>query len=198
MTRPIDDGTAALRESLDQDGHAVLRGMLAPPLCAALAATVSTDPWSAATLPEPLQPLHAALRTVLAALAEPWKTLLGIDFPAPWAGTETSKVSRLLAGELRPLVHSSARPPLFPLQASVLLSRRDIDFQGGVLVLVEQRPRMQSKPIVVDLQAGDVAIFPARHRPVQGTRRLYRVTTRHAVTRVFSGQRVSAEFLFEP
>jgi hypothetical protein len=192
-----------LQRELEQEGHAVLRGLLSESLCAELATAVPAGlALPADPLPEQLQQLHVALRGTLAKLAKPWQALLGTDpeelCPVAHAPAGTGTLLHLGVGEFRPLAHSIKNAPRFPLQASILLSRRQADFEGGDMVLVEQRPRMQSKPIVVDLQAGDLAIFPARYRPVQGLRGLYRVTTRHAVTRIIAGRRVSADLLFEP
>ena len=40
---------------------------------------------------------------------------------------------------------------VFPLQAAILLSEPEKDFTGGEFVLIEQRPRMQSRAEVVPL-----------------------------------------------
>lgn len=61
---------------------------------------------------------------------------------------------------------------VFPLQAAILLSRPGSDFTGGEFVLTEQRPRMQSRAEVVDLNRGDAVIFPVHRRPCAGTRGL--------------------------
>jgi hypothetical protein len=63
------------------------------------------------------------------------------------------------------------------------------EFEGGEFVLVEQRPRMQSRAEVVTLDIGDAVIFPVHDRPVQGTRGAYRVAMRHGVSRVRAGRR---------
>jgi hypothetical protein len=78
----------------------------------------------------------------------------------------------------------------------VLLSRPGDDFAGGEFVLVEQRPRMQSRLEVVPLTQGDAAIWPVRHRPVRGTRGSYRVNMRHGVSRIRSGHRQTAGVIF--
>lgn len=70
------------------------------------------------------------------------------------------------------------------------------DFTGGEFVLTEQRPRMQSRPEVVSLRQGDAVIFAVRHRPVQGTRGVYRVNLRHGVSRVRSGLRRTLGVIF--
>ena len=57
-------------------------------------------------------------------------------------------------------------------------------------------PRMQSRPEVVPLRQGDAVVFAAHRRPVQGTRRVYRVNLRHGVSRVRSGQRSALGIIF--
>jgi len=78
---------------------------------------------------------------------------------------------------------------VFPLQVAVLLNQPGRDFTGGEFLLVEQRPRMQSRAEVVSLRQGDGVIFPVHHRPVRGTRGFYRTVMRHGVSRVLSGRR---------
>ena len=62
--------------------------------------------------------------------------------------------------------------------------------------MTEQRPRMQSRPMVLPLQQGDAAVIAVHHRPVQGTRGVYRVNLRHGVSRVRSGQRHTLGVIF--
>ncbi|HEU4688160.1 MAG TPA: 2OG-Fe(II) oxygenase, partial [Vicinamibacterales bacterium] len=85
---------------------------------------------------------------------------------------------------------------LFPLQVAILLSEPHDDFTGGEFVLTEQRPRMQSRAEVVPLRRGDGVVFAVRHRPVQGTRGVYRVNLRHGVSRVRSGRRHTLGVIF--
>jgi hypothetical protein len=85
---------------------------------------------------------------------------------------------------------------VFPLQLTVLLSEPDSDFSGGEFLLVEQRARAQSRAEVVPLRQGEAVIFPVNHRPVEGTRRPYRVTMRHGVSRVRSGSRFTLGIIF--
>ena len=85
---------------------------------------------------------------------------------------------------------------VFPLQAAFLLSQPGRDFEGGEFVLTEQRPRMQSRAEVVPLEQGDCVIFPVFHRPVNGTRGVYRVNMRHGVSRLRSGRRHTLGIIF--
>ena len=85
---------------------------------------------------------------------------------------------------------------VFPLQVAVLLSQPGEDFAGGEFVLTEQRPRMQSRAEVVPLRAGRGVVFAVQHRPVQGTRGVYRVNMRHGVSRIRTGQRHTLGIIF--
>ena len=70
----------------------------------------------------------------------------------------------------------------FPLQFTCVLSRRDRDFEGGEFLLVEQRPRAQSRGEAISMDQGEGIIFTNRYRPVAGTRGHYRVNVRHGVS----------------
>ncbi len=84
----------------------------------------------------------------------------------------------------------------FPLQMTCLLSRPGEDFTGGEFLLVEQRPRAQSRGEVVPLVQGQIVIFTTRERPARGTRGTYRVALRHGVSRVTSGLRYTLGVIF--
>jgi hypothetical protein len=85
---------------------------------------------------------------------------------------------------------------VFPLQIAVLLSEPNKDFTGGEFVMTEQRPRMQSRPMVVPLRKGDGVVFAVNHRPVQGKKSVYRVNLRHGVSRLQSGSRYTLGIIF--
>jgi hypothetical protein len=85
---------------------------------------------------------------------------------------------------------------VFPLQLAILLSVPGRDFTGGEFVMTEQRPRMQSRAEVVPLAQGDAVIFAVHHRPVNGTRGMYRVNLRHGVSRLRSGHRHTVGVIF--
>jgi hypothetical protein len=84
----------------------------------------------------------------------------------------------------------------FPLQVVFLLSDPASDFTGGEFALTEQRPRMQSRVEVVNLQQGEGLIFAVSQRPVRGSRGVYRVTMRHGVSRLKSGRRYTLGVIF--
>lgn len=161
----------------------------------------------------PLPPGIAALRTALYAplvpIANRWSEALGSDVRFPEAH-EAFLARCHAAGQLRPTPLLLAYGPddynclhqdlygehVFPLQVAVLLSEPDRDFQGGEFVLTEQRPRMQSRVLVVPLRQGDAVVFAVRERPVAGTRGAYRVNMRHGVSRVRAGTRHTLGLIF--
>lgn len=84
----------------------------------------------------------------------------------------------------------------FPLQATVVLSRRERDFTGGSFLFVEQRPRQQSIGTAIEAGAGDLILFAGAQRPVAGRHGDYRTVCRHGVSRIESGQRTALGIIF--
>jgi uncharacterized protein len=160
-------------------------------------------------LPDIVASLRSALYPPMARIANRWNTALGIDVRYPQehmaflerchrAG-QTRPTPLLLhygEGDYNCLHQDLYGEHVFPLQATFLLSVPGQDFTGGEFVLTEQRPRQQSRAEVVPLSQGDGVIFPVHHRPVRGTRGPYRVTLRHGVSRVRSGQRQTLGIIF--
>jgi hypothetical protein len=160
-------------------------------------------------LPEVVATLRASAYPHLVPIANRWNELLNseIRFPAEHA----EFIERChAAGQKRPaplLLQYAADDynclhqdlygeQVFPLQLAVLLSSPQQDFSGGEFVLTEQRPRMQSRAEVVPLTQGDAVVFAVHHRPVHGTRGVYRVNMRHGVSRVRSGRRHTLGVIF--
>jgi len=84
----------------------------------------------------------------------------------------------------------------FPFQVLFVLNQREKDYNGGESILVEQRPRAQSRGHVITLEQGEGLIFPTNHRPIEGTRDYYRATIRHGVSTVMSGTRYGLGIIF--
>jgi hypothetical protein len=84
----------------------------------------------------------------------------------------------------------------FPFQAIVLLDAPQRDFDGGELILVESRPRMQSRPVVIPLAQGDAAIIPVRERPIRGSRGWSKAIVRHGVAEIRRGARRTLGVIF--
>lgn len=160
-------------------------------------------------LPEAVAALRTALYPHLAGVANRWNETMKIDvrYPAVHAayldqchvGGQTRPTPLLLQygeGDFNCLHQDLYGDLFFPLQVTFLLSAPGQDFTGGEFVLTEQRPRMQSRAEVVQLEQGDGVIFAVRHRPIQGTRGAYRVNLRHGVSRIRSGRRHTMGIIF--
>ena len=84
----------------------------------------------------------------------------------------------------------------FPIQVTILLSRPMIDFDGGEFILVEQRPRAQSRAEAITLEHGQAIIFTTRYRPHRGLRGYSRVNVRHGVSTLTRGSRFALGIIF--
>ena len=155
-------------------------------------------------LPEIVQRLRDALYSPLAEIANRWHAAMGIatrfpetlgQFLARCHRAGQTKPTPLLLrygeGDYNCLHQDLYGEHVFPLQATVLLSKPRDEFAGGEFVLTEQRPRMQSRVEVVPLDQGDVVIFAVNQRPVRGARGFYRVAMRHGVSRLRRGERLT-------
>jgi hypothetical protein len=162
-----------------------------------------------APLPEPIEQARHALYPPLAAVANEWASRLGetADYPADLDGflerchragqtRPTPLILRYREGGHNTLHQDIYGEVAFPLQAVTVLDRPGEDFEGGQFVLLEQRPRAQSRAHVIDLRRGAFLIFATRHRPVQGSRGHYRANMRHGVATVLSGQRTTLGVIF--
>jgi hypothetical protein len=160
-------------------------------------------------LPGPIADLRPLIYARLAPIANRWNETLGIAqrYPASLdaflalcqaAGQQrpTPLLLKYEAGDYNCLHQDLYGDLFFPFQMVILLSQPGRDFTGGEFTLVEQRPRMQSRPEVVPLAQGEAAIFAVQHRPVAGTRGSYRVNLRHGVSRIRSGERFTAGLIF--
>ena len=160
-------------------------------------------------LPDTIARLRGALYARLAGIANAWNTAMNLDALYPAAHAEYLERCHI-AGQRRPtplllkygqddyncLHQDLYGEHVFPLQVAILLSEPGRDFSGGEFVLTEQRPRMQSSVEVVPLRQGDAVIFAVHHRPVKGSRGVYRVNLRHGVSRIRSGHRHTAGIIF--
>jgi len=215
---------ARVEEELDEQGWSILPGLLARAECEELASLYDDDARFRSTVvmaqhgfgrgeyryfDDPLPPRVAELRTGLyphlAPIANRWEP--EGDYPEDHArylerchaAGQTRPTPLLLrygAGDYNCLHQDLYGAHVFPLQVAVLLSEPGRDFTGGEFVMTEQRPRMQSRPMVLPLRQGDAAVFAVNRRPVEGTRGVYRVTMRHGVSRLRSGRRTTLGVIF--
>jgi len=160
-------------------------------------------------LPRLVEKLRGALYPHLAPIANGWQARLGqtVRFP----DTHADYIARChKAGQTRPtplllrygpgdyncLHQDLYGAEVFPLQVAVLLSEPGEEFTGGEFVLTEQRPRQQSRVMVVPLAKGDGVVFAVNNRPVKGVRGDYQVKMRHGVSRLTAGQRHTLGIIF--
>ena len=216
---------------LDEQGHALIAGLLAPAECASLAALYAAGEDSGVfrsrvvmqkrgygrgeyryfgyPLPGSIAAWRAALYPRLAPIANRWHAAMGLaarfpeqhaEFIARCHAAGQRRPTPLLlqygAGDYNCLHQDLYGEHVFPLQLAILLSEPGRDFDGGEFVVTEQRPRMQSRPMVLPLRQGDAAVIAVHHRPVQGTKGVYRVNLRHGVSRVSAGQRHTVGIIF--
>lgn len=160
-------------------------------------------------LPALIDGLRAALYPRLVPIANRWHEAMasGVRFPdrhadfiarchAAGQQRPTPLLLQYGPGDYNCLHQDLYGEHVFPLQVVLLLSEPGRDFDGGEFVMTEQRPSMQSRPIVLALRQGDAAVIAVHRRPVQGTRGVYRVNLRHGVSRVHSGTRHTAGIIF--
>jgi uncharacterized protein len=84
----------------------------------------------------------------------------------------------------------------FPMQVVVCLNEPGEDYEGGEFVLMEQRPRAQSKAIVLNPRKGDMLLFTTNFRPVKGSKGYYRVNMKHGVSELIAGNRHTLGIIF--
>ena len=162
---------------------------------------------------EPLPALVQGLRTVmyppLAAIANGWMEALRLpqrytlDLPSFLAVCRehgqtkpTPLLLRYEVGGYNCLHQDLYGEIAFPFQLTCFLSRRDIDYTGGEFLLVEQRPRAQSRGEAITTEQGEIIIFTTRERPAVGSRGYYRLQMRHGVSRIRSGRRYALGIIF--
>jgi len=161
----------------------------------------------------PLPPLIQSLRTAaypkLAPIANQWHERMRqpVRFPADHAAF-LERCHR--AGQVRPTPLLLEYGPddynclhrdlygehVFPIQIAILLDQPGEDFKGGEFVMTEQRPRMQSRAMVLPLKKGDAAIFAVNSRPMKGVRGDYQVKLNHGVSKLYSGNRHTVGVIF--
>jgi hypothetical protein len=162
---------------------------------------------------EPFPPQVAELRAAfyphLLPIARDWAARLGQ--PAPWpddfaewldmcheAGQTkpTPILLRYQEGDWNALHRDLYGDLVFPLQVVIGLDKPGEDYTGGEFLLVEQRPRAQSRGTVTLLPQGHGLIFTTRDRPVRSSRGWSASPVRHGVSTVRSGLRHTLGLVF--
>ena len=160
-------------------------------------------------LPQLIAEMRPKLYEQLHSIASRWNEAMGIEISYPKShaaflkrchdagqAKPTPLLLQYQEGDYNCLHQDLYGEHVFPLQVAILLSEPGRDFEGGEFVLIEQRPRMQSRAEVVPLRQGDGVAFAVHHRSVAGTRGTYRVNLRHGVSRLRSGRRHTLGVIF--
>jgi hypothetical protein len=160
-------------------------------------------------LPDLVIGLRETLYRQLADCANEWMAALSL--PGEYPGNLTGFLARCHErGQNRPtplLLHYRAGDfnclhqdlygdVVFPFQVVFCLSKPDIEFSGGELLLVEQQPRAQSIGHAIRMEQGEAVVITTRYRPVKGSRGYYRTNFRHGVSPVHEGQRYTLGIIF--
>jgi hypothetical protein len=160
-------------------------------------------------LPGIVQQLRENVYPKLAPIANNWMRVLNIDKHFPSYLTELSAICRS-QGQNKPTplilhygkggyntLHQDFYGDVyFPMQLVIFLNEPDEDYNGGEFVLIEQRPRSQSKAIVLKPRKGDMLLFTTNFRPVKGSKGYYRVNMKHGVSELKDGERFTLGVIF--
>jgi hypothetical protein len=159
--------------------------------------------------PEPIEQLKQALYPHLLPIARDWHGKLGR--PAPWPDTldewletchaagQTKSTPILLKyreNDWNALHRDLYGDLVFPLQVVINLTNPGADHTGGEFLLLEQRPRAQSRGTSTLIPHGHGLVFTTRDRPVPSKRRWSAAPVRHGVSVVHSGQRLTLALVF--
>src|SRR5215470_4423579 len=159
--------------------------------------------------PEPVERLKQALYPRLLPIARDWWAKLGR--PAPWPDTldewlrmchdagqakSTAILLRYGRGDWNALHRDLYGDLVFPLQVVVNLNEPGVDHTGGEFLLLEQRPRAQSRGTATLLPNGHGYLFTTRDRPVRSARGWSAAPVRHGVSAIRSGQRHTLALVF--
>jgi hypothetical protein len=160
-------------------------------------------------LPDIVVGLRAALWPHLLAVARRWAERRGE--PPPWPDRLDDWLARChAAGQTRPTPLMLRYDPgdwnalhrdlygelVFPLQVVVGLDRPGVDYTGGEFVVVEQRPRAQSRATATAIDRGHGLAFTTRDRPVRRARGWSAAPVRHGVSVLRSGRRHTLGLVF--
>jgi hypothetical protein len=160
-------------------------------------------------LPKIIQTLRETMYPKLSPIANLWMKVLNIDkiFPETFEELQslchqnnqlkpTPLILKYRKGGFNTLHQDLYGEVYFPMQCVLFLNEPDTDFTGGEFVLTQQTPRAQSKAIVLKPKKGDMLIFTTNFRPIKGTRGYYRVSMKHGVSEVTSGERHTLGVIF--
>jgi hypothetical protein len=160
-------------------------------------------------LPDAVSELRAAFWPHLLPIARDWASRLGR--PAPWpddfaawleqchaAGQRrpTPLLLRYQAGDWNALHRDLYGDLVFPLQVVLGIDEPGVDYTGGEFLVVEQRPRAQSRGTATVIDRGHALVFTTSDRPVRSVRGWSTAPMRHGVSVLRSGHRLTLGLIF--
>jgi hypothetical protein len=159
--------------------------------------------------PEAVQRLREELYPRLLPIARDWYARLGRE--AEWPDTlaewldichaagqarPTPILLRYGEGDWNALHRDLYGDKVFPLQVVLNLNDPGQDHTGGEFLLVEQRPRAQSRGTATLIPQGQGLVFTTRDRPVRSSRGWSASPVKHGVSAVRSGHRHTLGLVF--
>jgi hypothetical protein len=161
-------------------------------------------------IPATIAELRSSFYRHLAPIANDWAELLRGEEPtfpaehdellkrcrAAGQALPTPLILRYGEGDWNALHQDLYGDVYFPFQILTILSEPSVDFEGGEFVLMEQRPRAQSRAHVLKPSRGAFVIFPTQQRPNRGKNGYHRVGMRHGVATITRGQRTAMGVIF--
>ncbi|HEY2672076.1 MAG TPA: 2OG-Fe(II) oxygenase [Rugosimonospora sp.] len=162
-----------------------------------------------APYPQPIERLKQGLYPRLLPIARNWWGKLGR--PAPWPDTldewlqmchdagqtkSTAILLRYAEKDWNALHRDLYGELVFPLQVVINLNEPGVDHTGGEFLLLEQRPRAQSRGTATLLPHGHGYVFTTRDRPVASARGWSAAPVRHGVSAIRSGMRHTLALVF--
>lgn len=162
-----------------------------------------------APLPNYIEQLRQGFYELLAATANHWAKQVNKSyfFPSHYQEFEQSQLEqnqtkttplilRYQKNDYNCLHQDISGDNYFPYQMIFVLSQSGKDFQGGEIVLSQQRPRMQTIAHVLNPKQGDCLIISANYHPCPGKRGNYRTIFKHGVAKISAGERYSLGIIF--
>lgn len=160
-------------------------------------------------LPSVIEYIRTELYQPLSLIANGWNEKLGIDIRYPATHPEllalckqqeqhrpTPLILKYGEGDFNTLHQDLYGDVYFPLQVVLFLTEPNVDYTGGEFVLLEQKPRLQSRAIVLQPKRGDIVIFTTNFRAAKGSKGYYRAPMKHGVSKLHSGNRYNVGVIF--
>ena len=160
-------------------------------------------------LPDIIEQVRHSVYPHLAPVANSWMNVLHIQKHFPLTHAElteqchahqqtrpTPLILRYDKGGYNTLHQDLYGEIFFPMQLVLFLDESGKDYEGGEFVLIEQRPRAQSKAIVLKPGKGDMLVFTTNFRPVKGANGYHRVNMKHGVSEITAGKRRTLGIIF--